>query len=134
MSDEHARYIRHGRGTVRPYLFGYPDLEDLLVKAFGAEVVEKLASGPGHHVECVIGDSTVVLETSDPPHAVGTPASVYVYVPDVDAAFERALECGVTVVEKPIDKPYEERSAGIKDRYGNTWWISTYTGPEVPSG
>jgi len=134
MSEDRVRHIRHGRGAVRPYLFGFPDLEDLIVKAFGAKVVEKLASGPGHHIECTIGDSTLVLEVADPPHAIGTAASVYVYVPDVDAAFARAVECGATVVDEPTDKPYEERSAGVRDRYGNTWWVSTYTGPETPSG
>jgi PhnB protein len=134
MSSERVRHIRHGRGAVRPYLFGYPDLEDLLVKAFGASIVEKLASAGGHHIECVIGDSTLVLEVADSPHASGTPASIYVYVPDVDDAFARAVACGASVVEEPVDKPYEERSAGVRDRYGNTWWVSTYTGPEVPSG
>jgi PhnB protein len=28
----------------------------------------------------------------------------------------------------PADKPYQERGAGVKDSFGNTWWFATYTG------
>ena len=68
----------------------------------------------------------VVLEVGDPPHPGGTPASIYVYVEDVDAAYKRALEAGANAVGAPSDKPYQERSAGIKDSYGNIWYIATY--------
>jgi PhnB protein len=47
-------------------------------------------------------------------------------VEDVDAAYARALEAGGVSVAPPADKPYQERSAGVKDSFGNTWWISTY--------
>jgi uncharacterized glyoxalase superfamily protein PhnB len=49
-----------------------------------------------------------------------------VYVPDVDAAYRRAIERGAISVAEPKEQPYQERNAGVKDRYGNTWWISTY--------
>ena len=123
-----TKHIRHGIGSVRPYLYGRLDLPDLLKKAFGAEVLERVPVGgdKGFHIETKIGDSIVVLEVGDPPHAGGTRASIYVYVEDVDAAYKRALEAGATSVGAPSDKPYQERSAGIKDSYGNTWYIATY--------
>ena len=68
----------------------------------------------------------VVLEVCDPPHPGGAPASIYVYVDDVDAAYRRAIAAGAISVSEPSDKPYPERSAGIKDSYGNTWYIATY--------
>jgi PhnB protein len=40
----------------------------------------------------------------------------------------RALSAGATSVAAPENKPYQERAAGIKDSFGNTWWIATYTG------
>ncbi len=40
----------------------------------------------------------------------------------------RALELGATSVDAPADKPYQERNAGVRDSFGNIWWISTYTG------
>ena len=71
-------------------------------------------------------DSVVVLEVGDPPPAPAEPASIYVYVPDVDAAYDRALEAGAEKVSPPEDKPYNERAAGVRDSFGNTWWIATY--------
>ena len=126
MSPKQA-HIRHGIGSVRPYLYGRLDLPELLRQAFGAEELERLPVGnKGLHIETKIGDSMVVLEVGDPPHPGGTRASIYVYVEDVDAAYKRALEAGATSVGAPSDKPYQERSAGIKDSYGNTWYIATY--------
>jgi uncharacterized glyoxalase superfamily protein PhnB len=46
----------------------------------------------------------------------------------VGDAYERALEAGGTSHAEPEDKPYDERTGAIKDSFGNTWWISTYTG------
>ena len=126
MSPKQA-HIRHGIGSVRPYLYGRLDLPELLRQAFGAEELERLPVGnKGLHIETKIGDSMVVLEVGDPPHPGGTRASIYVYVEDVDAAYKRALEAGATSVGAPSDKPYQERGAGIKDSYGNTWYIATY--------
>ena len=126
MSPKQA-HIRHGIGSVRPYLYGRLDLPELLKKAFGAEELERLPVGKkGFHIETKIGDSIVVLEVGDPPHSGGTRASIYVYVEDVDAAYKRALEAGATSVAEPSDKPYQERGAGIKDSYGNIWYIATY--------
>ena len=122
-----ASYIRHGVGAVRPYLYGRLDLPDFVQQVFGAVELERHEfSATAFHVEAMIGDSVVVMEVSDPPHDAAAPASVYVYVHDVDAAYERALEAGAASVAPPADKPYQERSAAVKDSFGNTWWISTY--------
>ena len=124
------RYVRHGVGTVRPYLYGNLDLIEFVQEVFGAVELERSEFGPrSFHVEAAIGDSVVVLEVSDPPHASAAPASVYVYVPDVDAAYGRALEAGAEEIAPPEDKPYDERAAGVKDSFGNTWWIATYQAP-----
>ena len=121
------KHIRHGIGSVRPYLYGRLDLPALLKQAFGAEELERLPVGnKGFHVETKIGDSMVVLEIGDPPHPHGTRASVYVYVEDVDTAYKNALGAGAKSISAPSDKPYQERGAGIEDSYGNTWYIATY--------
>jgi PhnB protein len=121
-------YIRHGVGAVRPYLYGGLDLLEFVQDVFGGLELERHEfSDTAFHVEIMIGDSVIALEVSDPPHASATPGSVYVYVPDVEEAYARALESGATSVAKPADKPYDERSAGVKDGFGNTWWLSTYT-------
>jgi len=123
------RHIRHGVGSVRPYLYGNLDLADLIKRAFDAEELERLPTPGGFHIEARIGDSMVVLEVGNfPAPAKPTPASIYVYVADVDRAYRRALEAGATSVTAPEDKPYQERSAGVKDSFGNIWYIATYTG------
>jgi PhnB protein len=123
-----TKHIRHGVGSVRPYLYGRLDMLELVKRAFGAVELERLEAGKGFHVEAKIGDSMVVMEVSDPPHPGGKTASIYVYIDDVDAAYQRALAAGATSVAAPEDKPYHERAAGVKDSFGNIWYIATYTG------
>jgi PhnB protein len=121
-------HIRHGFGAVRPYLYGRFDT-DALIRLLGGEEIERhdYPKG-GAHVEARIGDSIIVLEAADPPHASGTPASVYVYVPDADDALQRAAEAGFQIIAAAEDKPYKERAGGVKDSFGNSWWVSTYKG------
>jgi PhnB protein len=56
------------------------------------------------------------------------PCHLHVYVPDTDAAYERALWAGATSIEAPKDAPYGDRTAGVKDAFGNSWFIATYLG------
>ena len=122
------KHVRHGRGAVRPYIYARLDTIELIRNAFRATELERLEAKNGFHIEASIGDSMIVLEAADPPVAGGSISSIYVYVPDVDQAFKKALESGATSVSEPQDKPYRERGAGVRDGYGNTWWIATYTG------
>jgi PhnB protein len=122
-------FARHHRGTVRPYIYGPPSLLDLVTLAFHAVVVEKLDGPSGSHVEVQIGDSMLVMELGE--FHLGenvTRASIYVYVPDVDEAYRAGLAAGAVSVSEPEDKPYQERSAGLRDPLGNIWWIATFTG------
>lgn len=56
------------------------------------------------------------------------PACIYVYVPDVDAAFKRAVDTGADVIEQPQVMPYGDRRGMVKDPWGNVWQIATYQG------
>jgi uncharacterized glyoxalase superfamily protein PhnB len=56
------------------------------------------------------------------------PCHLHVYVPDTDVAYAQALRAGATSIEAPEDKPYGDRSAGVKDAWGNSWFIATYLG------
>ena len=120
-------YVRHGFGTARPYLYGRPEVLDFVKQVFGAEELERSESKRGFHVEVRIGDSVVVLEIGDYEQLKdATRGSVYVYVEDVDAAYKRAIELGAISLGEPADMPYQERGAGVKDGFGNTWWFGTY--------
>lgn len=51
-------------------------------------------------------------------------ANLFIYVEDADETFKIALENGATVVTEIADQDYG-RSGGVKDPFGNTWWITS---------
>jgi uncharacterized glyoxalase superfamily protein PhnB len=120
-------YVRHGMGTVRPCLYGHPDLLEFVQHVFGAVELERFSFSLSRcHVASAIGDSVIMLEIGDPPPEGAAPSTVCVYVPDVDEAFDRALQAGAEELEPPKDQENHERSAAVKDTFGNTWRIATY--------
>jgi PhnB protein len=128
MSAEKS-HIRNGVGAVRPFLYGRLDLIDFVRDAFGAVEVERNTVAGGFHVAARIGDSVVVVVGMEPPYQAATKASVYVYVEDVDAVYARAVAAGAEAVSAPKDQPYQERTATVRDTFGNTWYIATYLSP-----
>src|SRR5262249_9521171 len=97
-------------------------------KVFDAVELECNRLPRGFHIQAQIGDSVMVLSAMDPPYEGAMPASIYVYVPDVDATYQRALDAGATSITRPTDKPWRGRAAGVKDSFGNIWYIETYKG------
>jgi uncharacterized glyoxalase superfamily protein PhnB len=84
----------------------------------------------GRPSELWIGDSLLMISASgerDP-----MPAFLYVYVPDTDLSFRRALAGGAVAIEEPGDLPYGDRRATIRDRWGNLWQIATHSGRFTP--
>ena len=118
-------HIRHGFGSVRPYVYAGPDTY-ALVEIFEGEVLESVETRYGTHVEVKIGDSIVIFELCDHSPGRGDPASIYVYVKDVDTTLRRAGEAGFRVIRQAANTLYQERAGGIKDSFGNTWLVSTY--------
>lgn len=78
------------------------------------------------HAEIIIGDSTIMA--GEPMTKGDTfPASIYVYVRDCDAIFQKALNYGAISVMEPATMHHAgERSGGVKDSQGNLWWIATH--------
>jgi len=100
---------------------------DFLKRAFGAEERAKYASPEGlvQHAEVRVGDSVVEMGEAHGPYQP-MPSTFYLYVPDVDAIYERALRAGATSLNAPADQPYGDRNGGVKDPFGNTWYIATH--------
>jgi uncharacterized glyoxalase superfamily protein PhnB len=121
--------IPEGYSTVSPYLIGTDAAKtiDLLVRAFGA--TEQFRSlrpdGTVGHAEVKIGDSVIMIADAGP-EVPAMPATIHVYVPDVDASYRRAVAAGATSVREPADQFYGDRNAGVKDHAGNQWWIATH--------
>jgi uncharacterized glyoxalase superfamily protein PhnB len=140
MSRQTARtapsFIPAGFHTVTPYVVVHdaPGLIGFVQKAFGAEELRRgSGSGGGIHAEVRVGDSMLMIGGA--PGGEQRPTAFHIYVPDTDAAFEQAVAAGGTSIGEPADQPYGERSAGVKDPYGNVWYIATAKGPRyVPEG
>ncbi len=120
------KFVHHGVGAVRPYVYGHLDLLDFVKNVFDAVELERNQMPNGFHVQAQIADSVMVLSAMDPPYAQATRASTYVYVEDVDATYRRALAEGATSMNQPADKPWKGRNAAVKDSFGNIWYMETY--------
>ncbi|HKU43574.1 MAG TPA: VOC family protein [Polyangiales bacterium] len=94
-----------------------------LREVFGARG-EYRETGPS---ELRIGESLLML--SEPGPRAMFRAFLYVYVPDADATYRRALEHGARSIEPPADMPYGDRRAMVEDHWGNTWQIATHRRP-----
>jgi PhnB protein len=120
------KHVHRGHGSVRPYLCGPDGLIAFIQAAFEAELIESNEEGP---TLLKLGDSLLWVEAGElPAHIKAWVGSVYVYVPDVDSVYARAMALGARSISGPEDKPYNERQAGFVDAGGNTWWVSTYLG------
>jgi PhnB protein len=82
----------------------------------------------GFIVQAQIGDSVVVLSAMESPYAEATHASVYVYVDNMNTTYERAIAAGASSLSKPTERLFQERTAGVKDAFGNIWYLATYSG------
>lgn len=113
--------------TVMPYLC-IKNAESFLSftkKVFGA--IEKMKTLRGdktvQHGEIMIGGSTIMFSGSTsefPP----VNAHFFIYVEDVDATYQKAVELSAETIENIAEQDYG-RSCGIRDPFGNVWWITT---------
>jgi uncharacterized glyoxalase superfamily protein PhnB len=133
--------VREGFRTVTPYLV-VSDVHaeaEFLKQAFGVTGhVYGLGSQGGFHAEYNIGGSMIMVGGGGKGSAwKGTPlpSSIHLYVEDVDAVYENAVQAGATKVSPPALKPYGDRECGFHDPGGNQWFVATHQGESfVPEG
>lgn len=102
------------------------------VRALGATEKERyeMPDGSIGHAELDVHGNRLCLADTDktgrrPENYNDVPILLYASVPDVDAAFNRAIEAGAKVERAPADQTYGERSAGFIDPFGHVWYFST---------
>ncbi|MFG3593845.1 VOC family protein [Bradyrhizobium sp. RDI18] len=122
--------VPKGFHTVTPYLVvdGAEKVIRFMKEAFGAEpVFEPMMRPDGKvmHAEFKIGDSIVMISDSSE-RAQATSTMLYLYVPNVDAVYQKALKAGATSLMEPADQFYGDRSGSVKDAAGNSWHIGTH--------
>jgi PhnB protein len=133
--DAAVRPLREGFHTVTPGLRveGTHRMIDFLKRVFGGEEIFRAAEpgGPIHHAEVRIGDS--IVEMGEPHGEFGPmPTSLHLYVNNVDSVYRLALDAGATSIEEPADQDYGDRVAGVKDPFGNNWYIATHRAEAAP--
>lgn len=122
-------YLPKGLHNVNPYL--HPQRAEPLIaflkRAFEAQEVMKYVSPDGvvNHAEIRVGDSVVEMGEAHGKYET-MPAMFYLYVPNVDDVHRQAVAAGATSFQEPTDQPYGDRSAAVKDNFGNKWYIATH--------
>jgi PhnB protein len=121
-----------GLRTVNPYMHplrGEPVIA-FLTRAFDAQEIARYASPDGviHHAQVRLGNSVIEMgEARDQYQPMRS--MFYLYVPDADASYSRALAAGASSIQAPADQPYGDRNAAVLDAFGNTWYIATRLHP-----
>ena len=77
------------------------------------------------YAELKVGDSMVMVGDggagSDP-----TTTALFVYVPEVDEVYRRAVDAGATSLQEPTTQSFGDRTATVRDPFGNTWTVATH--------
>jgi PhnB protein len=115
---------------------------DFYKRAFGAKERMRLMKPDGTtlaHAELMIGDSVFMLGEEDAAMGAqsaqtigGSPVNFYVYVPNVDAAVQRALTAGAKAVMPVADMFWGDRIGGVEDPYGQKWTLATHKEDVAP--
>lgn len=132
-----AHWLPHGYHTVTPYLItkGCSKAIDFYKRAFGATETMRM-DGPGGlimHAEMLINKSPIMLADEFPQMGIVSPQTLggsavlmVVYVENVDALAQQAINAGATV-EKPLqDQFYGDRSVSLIDPFGHRWTLATH--------
>ena len=134
---EPVSYMREGFHTITPYLIvpGAAEFSEFLQAAFSARerLRVPLPDGSLMHAEADVGGYIVEFADSNdrfPPR----PAELHLYVSDADAAYARALAAGASSIYEPMDQHYGDREAGVKDKFGNHWYLATPISWTPPAG
>jgi PhnB protein len=138
--------------TVKPVPDGYPAVMPYLIMEGAARAIDFYKDvlgaqermrmeheGRVGHAELQIGDSVIMLADEYPdmgargPRAFGgSPVSIMVYVPDVDAVVRKAVQAGAKLVRPVEDKFYGDRSGSIEDPFGHSWHLATHIEDVLP--
>ncbi|MDN3551130.1 VOC family protein [Mucilaginibacter aquaedulcis] len=97
---------------------------EFMQNVFGATEQYKHMRDESHimHAEVNIEGSTIMLADSTDEYPQQN-AGMFIYVDSCDETYKKAIDNGAESITTPADQPYG-RSAGVKDPFGNTWWLT----------
>ena len=133
-----VRPIPEGYHSITPYLVISEAAKaiDWYKQAFGAQQtlrMEDPTTGKIGHAEMKIGDSYIMLADEYPDMGYRSPKtlggagiSLLLYVENCDAVVERAVKAGAKITRPVADQFYGDRTGGIEDPFGHTWYVATH--------
>lgn len=137
-----VNYIPDGYHTVTAYLMVDDAAKalDFYREAFGAEELYRLPMGDKiGHAEIMIGDTHLMLadefpdmDALGPNKRGGATASFLIYVPDADAAYDRAVKAGAKA-DRPLKNEFwGDRIGTVIDPFGHKWSLATHLEEVAP--
>jgi PhnB protein len=135
--------VPSGYHTVTPYLVQSDAAAaiEFYKKAFGATEVMRMQAPGGKigHAELKIGDSMIMMADEFPGSASrspksmgGTCAGVFLYVTDVDAMFQKAVDAGAKVEMPLANQFWGDRYGKLTDPFGHSWSMATHVEDVAP--
>ncbi|WKT58481.1 VOC family protein [Candidatus Nitrosotenuis chungbukensis] len=136
--------IPDGYGTVTPTITVHEAAKaiEFYKKAFDAQEIFRFPSPDGKtimHAEIKIGNSIVMLNDEFPqmncrsPQSIGgTGSSIFLYVNDADATFNKAISAGAKPLVPLMDAFWGDRFGSIQDPFGHVWSIATHKKDMTP--
>jgi PhnB protein len=132
-----AKPIPDGRQAAIPYLIVKDAARaiDFYKQAFGATEVMRFTDPQGKigHAEIKIGEALIMLADEFPQLGIrsaesygGSPVTVHLYVEDVDALADQAIEAGAKLLRPVEDQFYGDRGGRFGDPFGHVWWFATH--------
>lgn len=117
-----------GHQTVMPYLIlnGALQFIEFAKKVFDAKESPTQVlrdDGTVMHAEILLNESTIMV-TDQTKDWGKQNANLFVYVPNADDTYKKALENGATSLMGLSNQDYG-RTCGVTDPYGNIWWITS---------
>ncbi len=122
-------YVRDGFAVVTPYLTvtNAEGLIKFIVNVFEGKIISEENRPKGDISNAIISIDESRIYISDSTSKWGdSPCALHIHVKNVDQVYNKAMKAGSQSLDEPADQGYGERSGGIKDEWGNIWWIATF--------
>ena len=137
-----VRAVPEGYHTVTPYLTCKDAAKaiEFYKSVFGASEVMRMGGPDGKigHAEIKIGDSHIFVSdefpgmNSAPTPGVKNACGIFMYLEDVDAAFQRAVAAGAAVDMPLMDQFWGDRYGKLTDPFGHQWGLAKHVEDVAP--
>ncbi|NRF71810.1 VOC family protein [Aquincola sp. S2] len=135
--------IPEGMRSLTPHLVcdGAAAAIEFYKKAFGAVEEARMATPDGRlaHAQVRIGDSALMLVDEfpemgavGPKKTQGSPVTIHLYVPDVDATVAQAVAAGAELTMPVTEMFWGDRFGTLKDPFGHSWSVATHVRDLTP--